>query len=221
MNNNNNNNVNVNALVNRPPELAPSSYYFSFYDDEFPQGNRIFYSRLYSGRCRANNKNGNRCNKRCVIGIEFCHTHMPSLLNVQIRDAGPLGLGLFAYNPNIGENDIVFRKNQKIVNYEGEVLTNDQINDRYDWNNAPYAMQVGNAHNARNIDGAIHRGIGTMINHGTHMQSNVIFQHDRARHRVLLKAKKNIRNNQQLFANYGDAYEFHDAHRTRKYKTLY
>jgi hypothetical protein len=213
----NNNNDNVNQLVNRPPHLAPSSYWFSFYDDDYPTGNRIFYSRLFSGRCRANNKNGNRCNKRCVIGIEFCHNHMPSVLHLQIRPS-EYGLGLFAYNPNAGDNDVVFKKDQKIVNYEGEFLTNDELNTRYDFNNAPYGMTVNHQ---RNIDSALHRGVGSMINHGNAQQNNVRFVKDNARQRVILKATKTIRNNQQLYANYGNLYEFHDDHRTRKYKTLY
>ncbi len=69
----------IEDLICRDPELAPSSYHFSCYDGNLPNANRVlFYSRLFSGQCRADKKNRERYTKRCVIGIEFCHIHMPS-----------------------------------------------------------------------------------------------------------------------------------------------
>jgi hypothetical protein len=207
----------IEDLIKRDPELAPSSYHFSCYDGNLPNANRVFYSRLFSGQCRADKKNGERCTKRCVIGIEFCHIHMPSVLHLQIRNAGNMGLGLFAYNPNLELNAIVFERNDVIIPYEGEALTEQELNDRYDRKSAPYAMEMGDT--AINIDGAIHRGIGTMINHANKQQSNVIFLHDEDNNRIILSATKPIKNNQQLFANYGNRYKFKDDHRTRKYPT--
>lgn len=204
-----------NNKVNRNPELAPSSYYFSFYDDN---GDRTFYSRMFSGQCRADIKNGNRCRRRCVIGIEFCHSHLPTEMKLQIRDS-EYGLGLFAYDPTAEDNEIVFRKGDKVCNYEGEILSQQELTDRYALNTAPYGMTVSAN---RKIDSALRRGIGSMINHGTtQQQRNVAFILDNRRQTISLRATKNIRQNAQLYVSYGDNYNFDENFQTRKYPTLY
>jgi hypothetical protein len=212
---NNNNNL-YNQILTRDKELAPSSYYFSFYDANYPNGDRVFYSRLQSGRCRADNKNGNRCRKRCVIGVEFCSSHLPIYMNLQIRPS-EYGSGLFAYDPDANDNDIIFRKGDKVCNYEGQILTAQGLIDRYGQRTAPYGIRVNNN---SFIDSAVLRGIGSMINH-RNANPNVEFKLNARQQNIFLKATRNIRQNQQLFVDYGDEYHLHDDHRTRKYPTLY
>ena len=179
-------------------ELAPSSYYFSFYD---PQFNRIFYSRMVSGRCRANTKRGTQCRKRCCIGIEYCHSHLPIVKKLTIKKSTipNAGQGLFAHKENGANNEIIFRTGQTIIPYEGEIIDNDERYERYREYTAPYGLQI-NENEA--VDAATHRGVGSLANRNPG-HNNARFTIDNRNHRGVLKATRNIRQDQEIFVSYG------------------
>lgn len=201
-------------------EIAPSSYYFSYYD---PQFNRTFYSRMMSGRCRANTKRGPQCKKRCCIGIEYCRSHLPIVKHLQIQKSTipNAGLGLFAHRENAVPNAIVFKKNQTIIPYEGEIIDAEELIDRYGQYTAPYGLQI---YNDEYVDGALRRGVGNIANQRpNHNNCRLVMDH--RNHRAVLKATKNIRQDQEIFCDYGDDYHlpedegFH--YYTKPYPTMY
>ena len=78
------------------------------------------------------------------------------------------------------------------------------MNRRYGNNNtAPYGIEK---RGSRFEDGALSRGIGTLVNHKPEGRDNVALK-DR-HHTIWIKALKNIKNGQELYADYGKDYVF-------------
>ena len=85
--------------------------------------------------------------------------------------------------------------------------------ERYGSYTAPYGIQISKR---QNEDGALHRGIGSLVNHPPHNgRSNARFSV--SKQRIVLVATKNIRNNQEIFVNYGRDYRFNElaTHKTK------
>jgi hypothetical protein len=160
-----------------------------------------FQCQLQSVRCDADSNNGNRCKNTSVIGTPLCWRHLLKLKKVRILDS-QYGKGLFAMDSTKGQNDIVFRENQTIVQYEGERLRANEVERRYGINTAPYAVDLGNGY----IDSACLRGVGSLINHAPQAKRNCRFSFPRAGG-IQIKATKNIRNNKELFLNYNEGHE--------------
>lgn len=182
--------------------------YFKFYVND----NTLFQCKLQSVRCTLNNNNGVRCKNKSVIGTPLCWRHLLKEKKVRILDS-EYGKGLFALDTKKGPNDIIFRENDTIVAYEGEVLTDNIINERYGNYTAPYAAKISNDNI---IDSACLRGVGSLINHGNSKKVNCRFSVYNGK--LSIKATKNIRNNQELFLNYNKgnkrgeiAYQFNEA----------
>jgi hypothetical protein len=200
--------------------MANSSYYYSFYDHNF---DRIFYARMYSDRCEFIKKNGERCKRRCCIGIEYCRSHVSLKLHLMIKQSNipDAGLGLFAKKENANPNIIVFKKGQKICNYEGEILTDEEINERYRGLTAPYAVALNNH---EFIDSALERGVAstanTLPNH-----NNASFAIDNRNKRASIRATRNIKQGEEILLSYGRSYKLPHiegvSYQTRKYPTLH
>jgi hypothetical protein len=206
-------------MDDNPNEIADSSYWFSFYDDE---QNRIFHSKMFSGRCETIKANGERCKKRCVIGIEYCASHLPKEKHLQIRPSNVGGKGLFAYKPNGQPNEVIFKNKQKIMNYEGEHLTAEELNERYNMFTAPYGVQTGN--NNEYIDSALERGVASLANSGIQKANcNCELYSDVRNHRVSIRAIKPIKQNEELLLYYGRMYRLDEDTRyhIKRYNTLY
>ena len=183
--------------------------HFKFYVD-----NKIaFQCKLQSDNCTALNNNGvDTCKNKSVIGTPLCWRHLLKEKKVRILDS-QYGKGLFALDTKKEPNDIIFRENDTIVKYEGEVLTQRIINERYSQYTAPYAAKI----NDNNIvDSACLRGVGSLINHATSKNANCRFSVYNGK--LSIKATKNIRNNKELFINYNKGntrghskYEFNET----------
>ncbi len=195
-------------------------YYFSFYD---PHHDRIFYDQIKTHQCLFIKKNNERCKKNCVLPFEYCYSHLPIKLNLQIRKSTipNAGKGLFAYKPYSNPNDIVFKKNQKICNYNGDHINLNELNARYGNYTAPYAVKISNN---EFIDSALERGVGSFANtknNHNNAEFTISYQH----HTASLKAKRNIRNNEEIFLGYGRAYRMpnveHVRYYTKPYSTKY
>lgn len=170
--------------------------------------------KLISERCDHIMQSGNRCRKRCLIGLTKCWIHLESVYGLRIRDAGALGQGLFASNGDSYSNDIVFRPDDYIISYVGgDELTEAQVEARYGVNNSgPYAMRVGDGSYQ---DCAIRRCAASLINsnRGTSTRSNCEFvdhTDDDGNAEILVICTRNIRNGQQLFISYGREYRFNE-----------
>jgi len=186
-----------------------------------------FQCVLQSQQCDGvNNKNGRRCGRRCIIGTPLCATHLMYNMRLKIMPSQvPAvqafnGKGLFAYDPNLPAGAVVFKKGDVICRYEGEILTDQQIDQRYgDEYTAPYALEEKKN---RNIDCSCKRGIGSLCNHST-TQDNVEFRRGytgrgvQRRNYINVKAKRIIYNRQELLVNYGNEYTFDDdvSHSTK------
>lgn len=176
----------------------------------FHHGTQHFHCKLDSEQCEADSKSGRPCRNRVVIGLPYCHVHTKQLLKLKIQDSDihGAGKGIFAYSGT--QAGRVFSRNQVICDYEGEVLTLQEVSDRYgdtDETVAPYTIQLS-PHRA--LDAACRRGIAGVINHSD--DPNVKFY--RYRDRIRVKALKNINHGTELKVNYGPDYEIQDNHST-------
>lgn len=186
---------------------------FNFYIDN----NKHFSCVLQSLRCESFSNAGTRCKNKTVIGTSFCWRHLLRDKQVRIKPS-QYGLGLFAMNTNKGEKERIFKANDVIVKYDGELITEEEKNRRYENETAPYGVLMRN--NSIN-DGACRRGVGTLINHGTGAKENARFSYTR-NGELQIKALKNIYNNREIFINYNRGrnigeprYNFKKNHETK------
>jgi hypothetical protein len=174
----------------------------------FINNNLISEKFLKAQRCQANTKQGNRCKRKCIIGYEYCYPHLKSNLKLKIKDSSipNAGKGVFVDTgkPN---NNVVFKKNDKICEYNGQPVSMDKIRQDYLNKTAPYAYRI-NSQNA--IDGAGKRGVGTLINSNRGGQNNVCFTNDTRNKKVNIRATKNIKNKEELFIPYSSGYKFNN-----------
>jgi hypothetical protein len=112
------------------------------------------------------------------------------------------GKGLFAANKNVPNDAIIFRKGQTIIDYRGEKIDEDELNERYGSYTAPYAVKVADN---EYTDAACQRGVASNANSNvnTGHSNNATLSLDRRNRRINLKATKNIRNGMEIFASYG------------------
>ena len=180
-----------------------SAYKFTFKHD----GDTMFDCYVNAYICQAINKNGARCKRTTTIGTPYCHTHLLHIKHLKVKESTipNAGKGVFAIDLKKGNNEIVFKKNETIAPYMGELLTNEDLQNRYDDYTAPYGIYVSKN---QNRDAACDRGLGSLINHKPSAQSNVKFSVNPQNKTVSIKAKRNIRNGEELFANYGNEYNF-------------
>jgi hypothetical protein len=195
--------------------------YFHFYNEENrnPEHNTIFNGKLTSMRCQSILANGNQCKRNCVIGLPYCSSHLPKEMKVQIKKSliPNSGKGVFALDKTKGQRDIVFKENNTIGPYFGETIDRNTLERRYGNKTAPYGIAKN-----RDLfeDGALQRGVLTLINHKRSRQDNVRFSIGR-NNTVVVKAKKNIKNGQELYVNYGNRYKFNENVHTRTNNSMY
>ena len=175
----------------------------------FHSANGNFDAQVKSHRCTHIKSNGERCKRQVIIGYELCWTHKRTDDEVAVKQSQipHAGNGLFAVN-GTDNNEIVFRKGDRICQYDGEHVAIDVLQQRYGNNTAPYAIQLNSGQAS---DGAIERTIGCLLNHSTKAKANVRFTNPNAQNKVFIDAIKNIRNKQELLVNYGKQYKFNEA----------
>ena len=187
--------------------------YFKFYYNNEYQ----FRLELESKQCEGHNKQGHRCRRKTVIGTPYCFTHIKTELNLEIKPSTipNSGKGLFAYK-KIKDDEPVFKKNQIIVQYQGEEITRQELINRYGNHTAPYAVKKNNN---LYIDSAGERGIASLANtnRGTNKTANV----ELTTH-LNFKAKKNIYDGDEILISYGNGYKLNEPNvryetNTRKY----
>jgi hypothetical protein len=194
---------------------------FKFYKPD--EQTAHFQCTLQGERCHETGRNGHQCKNRTVIGLPYCWVHLLTIKHLRllpstIPDAGK---GLFAMKRKGAANEILFRKDDKIIEYYGERITQAELDERYGDYTAPYAIDIGDDNDYE--DAACQRGIGAMANHAPKARSNAELQVEQVTPakntwRVILRATKNIANNREIFVNYGTNYLFNDGstYRTTK-----
>ena len=168
-----NGNIKFSCFVNRDPDRTT------------PRGNPTCF------QCEAiigPDNNQRQCSRSTCIHTPYCWQHTRSLLNLRVMKSGYLralsfdGLGLYAWDPKKADQKrSVFRtgyvlKPQTEINgknlYQGERLTKNQVDDRYDYHDeecdhyveptAPYVEHFGNERHY--YDAACRRGIASFAN---------------------------------------------------------
>ena len=134
-----------------------------------------------------------------------------------------IGKGLFAKDTG-DKNEIIFHKDDYIIDYDGEIIDEIEQIKRYGSGTAPYCIGGnfidGNIiGNSPFIDAAFMRSAGSMSNHMPQQQSNAQYEFDGDRNAHIIVAIKNIYSGEEIFCNYGDEYEF-DGHYCGKHATL-
>lgn len=173
----------------------------------FRAGDGIYFEcPLQCQRCPEQTKAGGRCKLRACIGNDMCWIHLLSVRNLRIKDSGHgRGKGLFALARRANDDDIIFRRGDLIAEYEGELLTEAEVDRRYGPDNtAPYVAKGG--HTANYWDAACSRSVASMANHAPGRESNALFQYNQRTNKVEIRAKRSIRNNTEIFINYGRNY---------------
>ena len=176
------------------PNLRPSAKTFTFYVDDKP----FFTGKLSNQQCMATSKAQVQCNNRTVIGAGLCWIHLLKQHNLAIR-AATHGKGLFAVKadkPNFDDRLIVFRNGDRILEYTGDELSNDELTERYGDSTAPYVM-------AKNkglfIDAALLRGPASLANHSPKPNARAGVSN---RNTIVLTATRAIKHGQEILLNY-------------------
>jgi hypothetical protein len=179
-------------------------YYFTFKINN----EEVFKTQLESIRCTEITKKGNRCKRQTVIGSTFCSTHLAYNHHLQIKESNipNANLGLFAFDPlHSNSNEILFKKGTTIVKYQGEIIDRDELNNRYQFHTAPYAVKISNN---RYEDGAKVRGVGSLANtKPNHNNAKLSISNKGI---ASLKATKNIRNHNEILVSYGPAFKLNE-----------
>jgi len=149
--------------------------------------------------CTLNRINGMKCRKRCQIGMSICWIHLLSECNLRIKTSviPNCGMGLFALRKKVIDDSPIFTKNQKICNYGSQIINETDLQGRYGNRTAPYALSISND---RYEDGAVERGIGSLINHNPRKANCkfVIGNNSKG----YIRATKKIFHNEELYLNY-------------------
>ena len=184
---------------------------------QYNSGNNKYYKcNITCARCTARKKNSTeQCKKNTCMYLPYCYVHSRILLNLVVKQSTieNAGLGLFTLKD--------FKKNENICNYEGEIIDDKELVNRYGKNNlAPYTIKLANN---KYIDCACKRSQGAYINSfrggsGNNARFIINNKYDRVR----LQATRNIKSGQEIFVSYGSNYfkkEVHvSSHKTLKYK---
>ena len=168
--------------------------------------NLLFEGDLICSQCIEIKKDGNRCKRKTCIGVPVCHQHLESKYKLKIKKSSipNAGKGLFVFD-KFAENDIIFKKGDKIISYEGELINLQQLNKRYGDYTAPYALNI-DKNNYR--DASLKRGVGSLGN-TNNKRNNVKLSANTKNKTAFLKATKNIRNGSEIFISYVDLMNQH------------
>ena len=166
----------------------------------FKANDAKFACNLMCATCVAQTSNGNQCKNRTCIGVDYCWVHLLSMRQLRIKPSSieGAGSGLFAMNNN-KKDEILFRKNDIVIEYNGELINEEVLNTRYKTHTAPYGIQITKD---QIEDGACKRGIGSIANHSYSPNVKYAIRGKR----IVLIAIKNIKHNNEILANYGNTY---------------
>jgi hypothetical protein len=179
---------------------------YMVYRFRFLTEDSYFDAPLVCRQCQGKSKNGQRCGRKVVFGISMCYFHLKQLFHLQIKKStmAGAGRGLFACN-GTANKDVVFKKDQNIIVYEGEHIDKETLEERYSNGTAPYTIMLKED---EYIDSALERGVGSMANHKPTAKANCKFivGRENGQSCIKIRAIKPIRNGDELFLNYGREY---------------
>jgi hypothetical protein len=157
-----------------------------------------------------------QCKRQQYIGFSLCYQHLAIDAHLKIAPATNKehGKGLFATN-GTNNGDVVFKNGERIIKYNGEVLDKAELDDRYGGDakdTAPYGYQVNKN---KYVDSACLRSAGSLANHKPLQKANAKLYFSTSDGGVYIRALRKIKNNEEIFVNYGRSYRFIDNHETK------
>jgi len=140
------------------------------------------------------------------VGSPYCYQHLKSERHLTIKKStiANAGKGLFAFGP---ENEVIFKKNETIIRYDGELIDDREVVNRYAEFTAPYVIELKQDEFE---DGALERGAGSLANQGRKNNARLGVYFKSTPHYALLKAIKNIYGGEEILVDYGDRYQFNE-----------
>ena len=162
---------------------------------------RDFNGQLMCRKWRYVKADGHQCQKTMCIDLPYCYIHNRIAFKLRVKPSRipNAGVGLFVDDTEQPIGQVIYRKGDKICPYYGAMINEAEVDRRYDGSTAPYTLQV---QKGLSMDGALQRGIGTLINHKSFQQgANCVFGVDR-QNNAFIKAYKDIRNGDELYCNY-------------------
>ena len=178
--------------------------YFHFRSDD-----HSYDVPLVSVRCNHIDSNTNHhCKKRCLIGLSKCWIHLLSDHHLRIKPSNILNAGSGVFTQKRKDHATrVFKTNDKICEFEGNVIDQHNLTQRYKKSTPPYGILLRKVNGIQMYeDGAEYRGIGSLINHSANNSKiNCRFSLKR-NNRIQILATKNINKDTELLVNYGKDY---------------
>lgn len=174
--------------------------------------NVSFRCNLNCDRCIGRTKTGLQCRRRTCKSLPVCHDHLRIYYGLKIRRSAipGAGFGLFTLRQ--------FERNENICTYTGEILNNEELNQRYGIDGtAPFGLYVDRN---RVLDSACYRGIGSWINHNRQPNARFVVSQRYPGIIINIRAIKNIPPNTEILLSYGYEYLLNQegiTHRTTPY----
>lgn len=170
-------------------------------------------------RCKATTRSGAQCtNTTCKS--DLCWIHLKSQDHLRVKKSGIHGYGLFAAKPKKKSPDVVFKKQAKVTRYKGEVIDPEEKERRAAQDKDYYMAELGHGWV---VDGMkTNSGSGRFANDckGTKKKCNTKFTRkknkDPHKEEVNLKAKKNIKDGEEVLVSYGKSYWSHGKKKPKK-----
>jgi len=184
----------------------------------FKKGEKEYSQQLESSQCIRIKDDGHQCRNRVVIGGNLCHVHRKSVLHLTIKPStiAEAGDGLFCFKPKAKSN-IVFKKGDKICDYNGEIINGEVLYERYGDGNSDYAMEL---FHQLYEDASVKRGLGSLANwKKNHANAKLSIKRN---NRAQLLATKNIRHDDEIFLAYSRSYRLgkNDISKTNSRKNM-
>ena len=172
---------------------------------------------LFNVQCYYKNpQTQQQCKRRTVIGSGICWQHLRSQKKLRIKkstvfiNGASIGQGLFAVDTGDPE-EVVFHKDENIVQYDGEIINEFEREDRYGDGTGPYAIG-GSIHDEFEdidtpiIDSAFYRCVAALANHKEDPGANAIYMFDEDTHIQWVQALRDIKSGEEIFCDYGPEY---------------
>ena len=147
------------------------------------------------------------CKRKCLIPFEYCSTHLRPYMQLRVgKSTLPnAGLGLFAAKRKEATSDVVFKREEKIAQYDGELISTEEGDRRYDLETGPYLMETGLKQWRR--DAACKRCVASIANGKAKTYANARISP--FKDGASIKATKVIKDGEEVFLDYGQTYVMH------------
>lgn len=143
--------------------------------------------------CEKSSKHGTKC---------LVHTYKELKVKVSPSNIIGAGYGLIAYNGSHKSSEVIFKKNQKIMEYTG---TMKEEGDKIFGEGYLLALKRGSLIDASNrYSSSVARYINTAGNSG--FKNNARFSINRKNNQVNVVATMDIKNNEEIFVSYGTSF---------------